>query len=302
MKVTTAVIPAAGYGTRMLPITAGVQKVLLPILDRPVFDYVVDDCIRAGVTNIIIIINPNSHDLQSYYVGDQDLERHLKNKGKTEVLERLAKIHSKATFTFVEQPFESAGYGTNVTLQLAAPHLPKDEAFIFTNGDAFTWDPEGHSDNAAMVETFHRTKAAGVILLKEMPTEVLHRYGVAKIEDRSSQEYLLDFVEQPKSNPPSNAVSTFNFVLSPAILPYVMATKPNATGEGQFPDALMAMVNDNHPVAVQRAQGTWLDGGNLVSWLNANLTVLQSRPELAEQLLPNLRTLLEQFESSSRAR
>lgn len=293
MKVTTAVIPAAGYGTRMLPVTAGIQKVLLPILDRPVIDYVVGDCIRAGVTNIILVINPSSHDLQHYYVGDQDLERHLKNKGKSDVLERLAKIHSKATFTFVEQPFESAGYGTNVTLQLAAPHLPKGEAFIFTNGDAFTWDVDGHSDNVDSVATFQRTGAAGVIQLIERPTEVLHRYGVAKVEERSGQEYLVDFVEQPKSNPPSNLVSTFNFVLSPDILPYVMDTKPNATGEGQFPDALMAMVKDNHPVAVQRAQGKWIDGGNLAGWLEANLTILQSRPELVRQLAPAIQALAE---------
>jgi UTP--glucose-1-phosphate uridylyltransferase len=299
MKVTTAVIPAAGYGTRMLPVTAGVQKVLLPILDRPVIDYVIEDCIHAGITNIILVINPGSHDLQKYYVGDQDLQRHLKNKGKVEVLEELAKIHSKATFTFVEQPFETAGYGTNVTLQVAAPHLPKDEAFIFTNGDAFTWDADGGSDNAAMVETFHSTGAAGVILLKELPTEVLHRYGVAKIEERSGQEYLLDFVEQPKSNPPSNLASMFDFVLSPQVLPYALATGPNTTGEAQFPDALMAMVKAGQSVAVQRAQGKWIDGGNLTGWLDANLTILKSRPELVEKLLPSIRALLEQYEASA---
>jgi UTP--glucose-1-phosphate uridylyltransferase len=291
MKVTTAVIPAAGYGTRMLPVTAGVQKVLLPILDRPVIDYVVGDCIRAGATNIILVINPGSHDLQSYYVGDQDMERHLKNKGKTEVLERLAKIHSKATFTFVEQPFESAGYGTNVTLKLAAPHLPKDEAFIFTNGDAFTWDAGGHSDTKAMVELFHRTQAAGSIMVKELPDEVLHLYGVAKVEERSGDEYLAGFVEQPKSNPPSNLASMFNFVLNPTILPYVADTQPNSTGEGQFPDALMAMVNDGHEVSVQRAQGRWLDGGNLTGWLEANLTILQSRPELLAQVSDSIKAL-----------
>jgi UTP--glucose-1-phosphate uridylyltransferase len=93
MKVTTAVIFAAGFGSRMLPVTSAVQKELLPILDRPIVDYVVADCVAAGVTHIIFVIRPNSHGLQDFYTGNSVLEGHLQRFGKTKDLANLNQIH-----------------------------------------------------------------------------------------------------------------------------------------------------------------------------------------------------------------
>jgi UTP--glucose-1-phosphate uridylyltransferase len=113
MKPTTAVIFAAGIGTRMLPVTSAVQKELLPILNRPVVDYTVEDCLKAGITRFIFVIRPGATGLKDYYLGNEQLEAGLKRLGKTEALKLLDRIHTKATFEFVEQP-ESAGYGTAI--------------------------------------------------------------------------------------------------------------------------------------------------------------------------------------------
>jgi UTP--glucose-1-phosphate uridylyltransferase len=272
MKVTTAIITAAGYGSRMLPVTAAVQKELLPILDRPVIDYVVADCVAAGVTKIIFIISPGSHGLQDYYVGNAGLQAHLKRFGKTAALEKLEAVHSQATFNFVEQP-ETAGYGTAVPLNVAAPHLPKGEAFVFSNGDIFTWNKDGYSDTAGLVAAFERTDAIGAIAVLPKPEKELHRYGTIGLQRREGNEYLTDFVEQPgPGQAPSNLINLSNYVFSPEILPYVKAVKPGETGESRVTDAVLAAAQVK-PFVVYRAKGQFLDAGNLKGWLEANIAI-----------------------------
>src|SRR6185295_2492811 len=104
MKPTTAVIFAAGTGTRMLPITAAVQKELLPIGNRPVIDYIVTDLVAAGITRIIFVIRPGQTGLKDYYHGNESLKRNLQRLGKSEAIALLDKIHHQATFEFIEQP------------------------------------------------------------------------------------------------------------------------------------------------------------------------------------------------------
>jgi UTP--glucose-1-phosphate uridylyltransferase len=282
MKVTTAVITAAGFGSRMLPVTAAVQKELLPILDRPVVDYIVRDCIAAGITKIIFVISPGSHGLQDYYVGNQGLESHLARFGKTAAIEELKAIHASATFNFVEQP-KSAGYGTAVPLAVAASHLPTGEAFVVTNGDAFVWHSNGHSETHEMVKTFNEADADGAIMTLEKPSDELHHWGVLDVEQRAGRHYLTNLVEKPTAaEAPSNFISLFNFIFTPQIMPYVHAVKPNETGERYLTDAVLA-ASKRYEFVVHEATGQFLDSGNLRNWLQANQVVAQSRPELQEK-------------------
>jgi UTP-glucose-1-phosphate uridylyltransferase len=153
MKPTTAVIFAAGTGTRMLPVTSAVQKELLPIVNRPVIDYVVSDLVAAGVKRIIFVTRPGARGLQDYYVGNDQLKRALERLGKTEALAQLDKIHREATFEFIEQP-ENAGYGTAIPLQIALPTLSANETIIACGGDDFVWHSDGSSEMTRFIETF----------------------------------------------------------------------------------------------------------------------------------------------------
>ena len=284
MKVTTAVITAAGFGTRMLPATSAIQKVMLPILNRPVVDYIVDDCLAAGVTNIIFVINPGTHDLQDYYTGNPSLERLMKHFGKKDALEMLAKVHNKATFTFVEQTFENVGYGTNPPLVVAAPHLPKDEAFLFTYGDAWLRQPDGQSVYVDMVKTFNETEADGVVAGLELPKSELHRYGVLGIKEKDGHEYLDRLVEKPASGQePSNLANLGFYIFKPSIMQYVRDVKKNEHGEYFLTDAVEAAAKD-HLLAIHRTNGDFLDAGNLKNWFRTNLEVAATNPDLAEVL------------------
>jgi UTP--glucose-1-phosphate uridylyltransferase len=283
MKVTTAVIFAAGFGSRMLPVTSAVQKELLPILDRPIVDYVVADCIAAGITEIIFVIRPNSHGLQDFYTGNSVLEGHLKRFGKDKDLARLGEIHSQATYTFVEQRAD-AGYGTAVPLQVAADHLPADEAFIVCGSDDFMWRTDGGSDLRDLVETFRESDADGALITIEKPDEELHKYGVLAVEERDGRKYFRSFVEKPTAgNAPSNLINISKYILTPGLLKYVMNVQKDAkSGEFLITDA----VNDaakEHEIVVHSAHGRYLDGGGVAGWLEANLVVAGSRPELAKR-------------------
>ncbi|MDB5178451.1 MAG: UTP-glucose-phosphate uridylyltransferase, UTP--glucose-phosphate uridylyltransferase [Patescibacteria group bacterium] len=280
MNVTTAVIFASGFGSRMLPVTAAVQKELLPILNRPIIDYVVADCVAAGVTDVIFVIRPNSHALQDYYVGNSGLQAHLKRFGKHEALAKLEETHHRATFSFVEQP-ETAGYGTAVPLQIAAPHLPKDEAFIVCGGDDFLWRTDGGSDMTELVATFAKTQAAGAMMALERPDAELSRYGVLSVETRQGSEYLQDFVEKPApGEAPSNLINISKYILTPQMMDFVAKVKPDVkSGEYYITDAILAAAKQQ-AIAVHRASGKFLDAGNTAGWLEANLTVAAARSDL----------------------
>jgi UTP--glucose-1-phosphate uridylyltransferase len=293
VKVTTAVITAAGFGTRMLPVTSAIQKVMLPILNRPVIDYIVEDCLAAGVKNIIFVINPGTHDLQDYYVGNPNLERLMKHFGKTAAVEELAAIHAKATFTFVEQSFETVGYGTNPPLLVAAPHLPKDEAFIVTYGDAWLQRSDGTSEFAQLVRTYQESGADAAISGFELPTSKLSAYGVLGIKKVQDREYLDDFVEKPApGQEPSNLANLGFYIFPPEIMPYAKAVKKNQTGEYYLTDAVLE-ASRKLSFVIHRAEGEFLDAGNLKSWLETNLKILKSRPELASQLTTVIRDIQE---------
>jgi UTP--glucose-1-phosphate uridylyltransferase len=287
MKVTTAVISAAGYGSRMLPVTAAVQKELLPILDRPVIDYLVADLVTSGITHIIFVISPGSHGLQDYYTGNPVLEAHLERFGKHTAIERLRAIHDQATFTFVEQP-ESAGYGTAIPLQVAIPHLPKNEAFIVCYGDAFLTRDDGPSDMQRLVDAFTTTEAAGALVGIEMPDADLHRYGVLGVESRQGDEYLTELVEKPTAEEaPSNLINHGLYILTPQLLPYVKQVKLHPKlQEYLLTDAIQAAAHE-HPLLVYRAGGRWLDAGSLTGWMEANLVMASTHPELAKVITSN---------------
>jgi UTP--glucose-1-phosphate uridylyltransferase len=280
MKVTTALIFASGFGSRMLPVTSAVQKELLPILNRPIIDYVVNDCLAAGITRIIFVIRPGSHALQDYYTGNPTLETHLERYGKHSALKTLRDVHAKATFEFVEQP-ASAGYGTAIPLRVALKYLPKDEAFLACDGDAFSWRTDGASETAALVQAFAETSAAGALMALERPEDQLSRYGVLRLKEREGREYLEAIVEKPKpGHAPSRLINVSKYILTPLLIPYITAVEPNAdSGEYYLTDAMQAAAAD-HPIAIYRAQGKFLDTGNTAGWLEANLTVAQSHPDL----------------------
>jgi len=281
MTVTTAIIFAAGFGSRMVPITAGVDKVLLPVLERPIVDYVVADCVAAGIHRIIFVIAKGSHGLQDYYLSNPALERYLERYHKTEALAALQQVRSQAKFEFIEQP-EDAGYGTAVPVRTALPLLGAGESAFISDGDTFSWHTQAKSETAGLIRLFERSSAAGAVMGLERPPAELSRYGVLDLKPHHGLHYLRGLIEKPApGQAPSNLINISKYIITPSIRPYIQAVTPDPrTGEYYLTDAFHAAARDLN-IVIYQATGKLLDAGSVQGWLEANLTVARSRPDLA---------------------
>ena len=136
MKITKAIIPVAGYGTRFLPITKTINKTMLPVLNRPVVDYVVEDCVKAGIKDILFVILPGEIQLRDYYSRNQKLEDYLLDRKAQDKYEAIADVHKQANFHFIEQP-QDGRYGSAIPVLLGQEFIEHDEAFLVYMGDDF---------------------------------------------------------------------------------------------------------------------------------------------------------------------
>ena len=273
MKPTTAVIFAAGIGTRMLPITAAVQKELLPIGDRPVIDYIVSDLVAAGITKIIIVIRPGQTGLKDYFLGNAGLESQLRRLGKTAALEQLARIHAQAEFVFVEQS-EAAGYGTAIPLQVALPLLDPTQPVVVCGGDDLVWHPDGASEMQAFIKTYAHSGAEGAIMGLDLVDDELSQFGIITSQTGEAGEYLTDILEKPTpGQTPSRLANVSKYILNGAIRDYIQAVQPRAeNSESYIIDGIVAS-SQSHKIIIHHISGAYLDTGTLASWYKANQVV-----------------------------
>lgn len=278
-KITKAIILVAGYGTRRLPITKAVEKCMLPVGNRPIIDYVVEDCIKAGVTDIIFVVSEQFEQLQSFYGRNQLLEEYLRAKGKTDQLREVVALAEKANFHYVVQD-QHQPYGTAVPVALCAHLVEEGERVLVLGGDDFIYRQDGSSEIAHLIETVDASNSQVGLLAVNVPREEVYKYGVIETEQKADASYFKRIVEQPKvDEAPSTLINiskyVFNYELVQATRE-VMKRPPAANGEFQVIEALNAYVGSGKTVVVVPAKGEFLDGGTVEGWLEANKRVLQS--------------------------
>lgn len=276
MKPTTAVIFAAGSGTRLLPVTSAVQKELLPILSRPVVDYVVSDLVAAGINRIIFVIRPGQTGLKDFYLGNAEYDATLERLGKSAERVKLDTLHAQATFEFVEQPAD-AGYGTAIPLRLVLPLLNPAEPVVVCTGDDFIFRADGTSEMTAFIDAYLQSGAEGALMALELPEAALSSYGVLATTTDGGVNYLQDIIEKPAPGlAPSRLVNVSKYIMSGAQREFMNNVQPRAeVGETYLTDAIV-MALPKHSFAVHAVQGRYLDTGNVASWLEANNIVYSS--------------------------
>jgi UTP--glucose-1-phosphate uridylyltransferase len=213
MKIKKALITCAGFGTRFLPITKTIQKEMLPIIDRPLIDYVVADCIKAGIEEIIFVVGEHNYQVMHYYRENQRLYEYLKKFNKVHLYEQIAHLHTQAKFHFVKQK-DSDPYGTAVPVILAKDYLRDEQAFLVLMGDDFVYQDGEQSVSKAMIDTFAASGAKALLTCVEKPTEVLSKYGVIKSRQQGAFQFLDEIIEKPAPGlAPSNLVNISNIFL-----------------------------------------------------------------------------------------
>ena len=286
MQVRKAVIPAAGLGTRFLPITKSVPKELLPILDRPMLQYVVEEAAEAGIEEIIIITSRGKESIASYFQPRPELEAHLTAAGSAEMAELVRYVSSLADVSFViqEQPL---GLGHAV---LTAREAVGDEPFVVILPDDIIDNSPGATAQLLQVTARHQ---AGAIAVERVPWDVIHNYGVVAAEDAAAGKAcrVTGLVEKPtREEAPSNLGIVGRYVLPPEIFDCLERTTPGAKGEIQLTDGISLLLEDQD-IYASEFNGTRYDGGTPLGLLRASLEFGLAREDTAEAVRTLVRSL-----------
>jgi UTP--glucose-1-phosphate uridylyltransferase len=275
MPIRKGVIPAAGLGTRFLPASKAVPKVLLPIVDRPVIQYAVEEMARAGITQICIVISHGQGAISDHFGPAPELEAVLEKAGKTELLEEVRRTETLADIFYVQQ-HRPLGLGHAV---LCAADFIDDEPFAVLLPDEL-FDPK---DNflGEMVETYE-AQGVSVVAGLEVPHEEISRYGAMAVEDIEGEVLqVLSLVEKPPlDEAPSDIAIVGRYLLEPAVLALLAKLPAGALGEIQLTDALDILARQGRLLGRLYRGRRW-DAGNKQGFLRANFDLAAERPDLA---------------------
>ncbi|OOG41516.1 UTP--glucose-1-phosphate uridylyltransferase GalU [Rhodanobacter sp. C05] len=277
------VFPVAGLGTRFLPATKVVAKEMLPVLDKPLIQYAVDEAVDAGADTLIFVTNRYKHAIADYFDKAYELEAKLQEKGKDELLALVqGTLPRHVRAIFVTQP-EALGLGHAV---LCAKPVVGDEPFGVVLPDDLIWNGAIGTGKGALRQMAELADAqrAGVIAVEEVPHNETDKYGIVDatpVDERSA--WIRHMVEKPKpADAPSNLAVVGRYVLPGRIFALLEQTTPGAGGEIQLTDAIDALLKEQGKVLAYRFEGTRFDCGNKAGLVRATMHMAMQDPKLAQ--------------------
>ena len=286
MTVRKAVILAAGHGTRFLPATKAVPKEMLPLVDQPVIQHVVEEAVAAGLSHITIVTAGAKRSVEDHFDRNPDLEQVLESTGKEAELREVRRLTHLAELAFVRQK-ERRGIAHAV---LTARHVVGDDPFaLFFPDDIIV------SDVPAIRQLIdvHERHEGSVIAVQRLPREEVVHYGVVAPEPCEDRVYRVrGIVEKPQADEaPSDLATVGRYVLTPHIWPLLERTQPDANGEMQLTDTLAMLLQAGHPLFACEFQGERFDTGRPLGLLEASVTLALRREDMGPALKRYLRSL-----------
>ena len=290
MKVRKAVIPAAGLGTRFLPATKSQPKEMLPIVDKPTIQYIIEEAAAAGVEDIIVVTGRNKRSIEDHFDRSIELELELEKSGKEKILQMVKAIPAIANIHFIRQK-QPLGLGHAV---LTASHFIGDEPFAVLLGDDVVVSKKPVLQQ--MVEVFNEYKTS-ILGVQEVAEEVVHKYGIVDCKHVDEGIFKVkDLVEKPALEAaPSRIAILGRYILTPAIFSYLETQEPGAGGEIQLTDGLKRLAK-NEAMYAYIFKGHRYDVGTKMGFLQANIEFALRNPETANDLKNYLDALHENME------
>ena len=278
-KIRKAVIPAAGLGTRFLPVTKVVSKEMIPIIDKPMLHYIVEEAVQSGIEDIVLITSRHKEDLERYFDYNYELEDRLMKNGKTELAMSIKKIAESCNIICVYQK-EPAGLGHAVG---CARSVIGADPFAVLLGDDLI---DAKVPCTKQLMDIYDREGLSVVGVMEVPVEDTSKYGIVGGDAMTDKLLRVrTMVEKPKAGTaPSRFAIPGRYVVDASIFDYISKTKPGAGGEIQFTDALMSLAENKGLLAYQ-FEGDRYDTGDRLGYLNATLTFGLRRPELRDGLI-----------------
>ena len=291
--VTKAVIAAAGFGTRFLPQTKAMPKEMLPLIDKPIIQYVVEELVAAGIKDIIIVGSSNKRAIEDHFdLPNEDLIANLKAGGakKKPYLDEIEQIANLANFVYLRQ---KGPYG-NATPILCAAHLIGDEPFIYTYADDFFVASPNRT--MQLIETYNAKHGSVLACKRIVRDEEYDLYGIVSGANEDEHTLRLDkVVEKPgKANAPSSLASVSGYLFDPSIIAYIeKAAATHVAGELMVQPIMQQMVDDGHPFyAREIADGTYYDTGDKLQYLMTMVDFALTHDELGPSFRAYVQELL----------
>ncbi len=276
-KIKKAVVAVAGSGTRFLPATKSMPKEMLPIIDKPIIQLIVEELVAGGIEDVILVTKWDKKPLEDFFDHSWALEQELENSGKEKELKEIIRISEMANFIYIRQK-GSYGNGTPV---LSAESLVKDEPFIYCYGDDLVKSKVSFTKQ--MVEEFERT---GHLMMgvQKVPREEVCKYGIVQLKSSSMQ--LEDIVEKPEiDQSPSRFASFGRFVLNKDIIEKLKETKPGKGNELWLADAIKKYIKAKGEFHAKEVEGgEWLTTGDPLSYLKAMMKYAMDREDIGQEL------------------
>ena len=293
-KITHAVIPVAGFGTRMLPLSKSVPKELLPLGNRPAIHYVVEEAIAAGIKHIVLVGHAQKSAIENYFDINAELDNQLRHKGKDELADSLNWLPEDVTVSMIRQ---GKALGLGHAVLAARPIIGENDFAVLLPDvvlDPFTTDMS--TDNLAFMLDAFATEGHSQILVDQVADDDVHKYGIAQLSEEFSKSNDIDdkadtnasfkvvgFVEKPNlAAAPSNLAVVGRYVFSNKIFDYLANTKASVGGEIQLTDAIDALISE-YGVHVTTMRGDSYDAGEMRSYMQAFIYFAEQ--QLADQMM-----------------
>jgi UTP--glucose-1-phosphate uridylyltransferase len=279
MKIKKAIFPVAGLGTRFLPATKACPKEMMPVVDKPLIQYAVEEAIRAGITDLIFVTSSTKRAIEDHFDQNFELEMNLKQKGKLALLKEVQNIPPQGINCIYVRQQEALGLGHAVA---CAKGLIGDEPFAVLLADDLIDGP----CLTEMIRAMTQKKAQGMLAVEEVPASETQNYGIV-VADKNGR--VQDVVEKPK-NAPSRLAIVGRYILPPQLFKYLSKAKAGAGGEIQLTDAIAELLVD-YPIFAHKFSGARYDCGDKLGYLKANLHLGLKHKECSEKWCAYLKEL-----------
>jgi len=288
--VRKAIFPAAGLGTRFLPVTKAQPKEMLPLVDKPTIQYGVEEAIASGIDEVIMVTGGGKRAIVDHFDRSLELEHYLRQRGKGDLLHILSEVDdlsNKATIVYLQQK-EPLGLGHAVWT--ARGMVEAESCAVLLADDVILGGPDPCLKQ--LIDAHHKTGAT-VLAVRRFPRSQIGRYGVVATKASSGRLHeVTDLVEKPEpGTEPSDLAIIGRYVLTPAVFVELDRAEPGSGQEIQLTDAIKRTLG-THPVVALEFEGDYYDTGTVPGYLRANLTLAMKREGLREELAPLLRELL----------
>ncbi len=279
---TKAIITDAGFASRYLPITKTIPKAMLPIGAKPIMQLVVEECVEAGIEEIIVVATPEGKPIYEDYFNNAitKIKKQLHSQGKDDRYEAVAKVLEFPKVTVIEQD-QSYPYGNGSPIASARKYIQDDEAFVVIYSDDVVF---GSSDVKTLIDAYaQHPEAKAIIIAQEMPREVLNKYGIIKLADEQKMT-LHNIVEKPKiEDAPSNLTSYGRYLLTPEVFDYLNPKNTGLDNELWTVDAITKMA-EHGEVIVEKTRGEWMTTGDPKNYFLAHLKYVMDNEGYADEV------------------